>query len=59
MVEAHRRDGAALCSAFAQLERMVNSGELVLLSWHISSACVVWQVAFVLPGLLESGDTQL
>ncbi|CAE7623539.1 APP2 [Symbiodinium pilosum] len=25
MMEAHRRDGVALCAAFAQLERMVNS----------------------------------
>ena len=27
MVKAHRRDGAALCIAFSQLESMVGSGE--------------------------------
>ncbi|OLP97088.1 putative Xaa-Pro aminopeptidase P [Symbiodinium microadriaticum] len=29
MVEAHRRDGAALCRAFAQLEAMLKRGEVV------------------------------
>ena len=32
MVEAHRRDGAALCRAFAQLEAMLKRGEVVPLA---------------------------
>ncbi|CAE7237936.1 APP2 [Symbiodinium sp. CCMP2456] len=55
MVEAHRRDGAALCCAFAQLEAMLKRGEVVT---EIDVDRVVTASRAAVPGFLErSFDT--